>query len=164
MKRVFRLEPKRGDIFEIPGPDSSGYGVVVVGGGVFYTAIFRNMFSARPKFDQLVSEEIGLVGWTMDALLFHRRWSIVARQSELPTEIPYPNWKVRIGEDLFTTDFRGDVLGPIRPEEEAVLDFKFSTSPIAYENALLALNGFQPWVAMYDKLTVSYARQYCFRS
>ena len=113
------MSPKRvtlesGDVFEMPLADGKfGYGVIVHGGGVPYVIVLRSIHAKRPELSELVDDDIALVGQTMDALIYHGRWSIVFRDYPTRADVPFPNWKVRIDGELVVTDFSGQqVLGP----------------------------------------------------
>jgi hypothetical protein len=136
-----------------------GYGVVIEGGGVPYVIILRSIHPTRPELSSLVDDAIALVGQTMDALIYHGRWQIVFNGYPRRDDVPFPNWKVRIDGQLVVTDFSGQqVLGSLSEEETALLDFKFSRAPIAYQNALEAIHGLQTWQDSYDQLTPAYAK------
>lgn len=161
-KKRKRVKLRAGDVFEMPLDDGRlGYGVVIVGGGVLYVIILRTLHSHRPRPEVLHADPIALVGWTMDALIYHGRWSIVFSGYPSREDVPYPNWKVRVHDSakqtsIQTTDFTGRVLGPATPEEIELLDNQSSRSPIAYQDALEALHRIRPWRPDYDRLTPEY--------
>lgn len=153
-----RVKLRRGDLFEFPVADGRlGYGLVIIPGGVLYAVFFRRLHKSRPEFASLLADEIALVGTTMDALFYHRRWSVIAHDQPVPSSIPFPNWKVKIGGEFRTTDFEGRNHWPMRPGEIDLLDYKFSQSPLNYQEALEAINGLGEWQDSYDKLTPAYA-------
>jgi hypothetical protein len=161
-----RVTLKPGDVFEMPLADGRiGYGVIVRGGGVPYVIILRSIHDVRPELSELANDGIALVGQTMDALIYHGRWTIVFRDYPTRPDVPFPNWKVQIDGQMVVTDFSGQqVLGRASPEETDFLDFKFSRAPIAYQNALEALHGLRAWEESYEKLTPTYASARMTRS
>lgn len=153
-----RVKLRQGDLFELPVTDGRlGYGLVIIPGGVLYAAFFRGLHSSRPDMASLLAEEIALVGMTMDSMFYHGRWSVIAHDQPIPAAIPFPNWKVKIGGELRTTDFEGRYHWSMRPDEIDLLDYKFSRAPLGYQNALEAINGIGEWQESYDELTLAYA-------
>lgn len=153
-----RVKLRRGDLFELSVSGGRlGYGLVIIPGGVLYAAFFRNLYSSRPEISSILSDQIGLVGQTMDSMFYHREWSIIAQDQPIPEAVPFPNWKVNIGDKLRTTDFDGNNHWPMRPDEVDLLNYKFSMTPLIYQHALEALNGLGEWRESYDKITISYA-------
>jgi len=153
-----RVKLRRGDLFELPVTDGRlGYGLVIIPGGVLYAAFFRSLHSSRPDMASLLADEIALVGTTMDSMFYHGRWSVIAHGQPIPAAIPFPNWKVKIGDELRTTDFERRYHWPMRPDEVDLLDYKFSRAPLGYQDALEAINGIGEWQESYDKLTLAYA-------
>ena len=150
-RKVIRLNA--GDVFEFTASDGRlAYGVVVIGGKVPYVIILKSLHKTAPKLADLASDEIALVGWTMDALVHHGRWRVVMHDYPARPDIPYPNWKLDLEGNLCVTDFSGKhSLGRLRPDE-AHLDFRWSRAPIAFQLALEALHGFGEWREDYSKL------------
>jgi hypothetical protein len=154
------MSPRASDIFEMLLPDGRlAYGVAVIGGGTPYIIVLKSVHTARPDLSLLITDEIALVGRTMDALIHHGRWPIVGTGYRDRGDVPYPNWKVLVEGRLMVTDFSGTPLRPITPEEDQLLDFRFSQSPIAFQNAMESLHGLRDWRSEDDKLTVEYARR-----
>ncbi|WP_421730528.1 Imm26 family immunity protein [Brevundimonas sp.] len=154
-----RIAVKAGAVFEMPVPDGRrGYGIIIVGGGVPYVVILKTLHEKRPPLPDLDSDEIALVGWTMDSLIYHGRWTIIGTDNGPPRDVPFPNFRVNVAGVLQTTDFQGKVIGPSRPDEIALLDNQFSSSPSIYQDALMALNGIGEWKSHFDKLLPEYAR------
>lgn len=155
-----RVTAKAGDIFEFAAPDGRfGYGLAVHGEPDLYVAMFGELFAARPSVADLLESRLSFVGATMDALFYHRRWTVVYNGFPIPADIPFPNWKVQREGKLVTTSFDGRTWSPMRPDEAELLDFKTSRSPIAYQNAVEALNGLSEWQESYEQLKIDYARQ-----
>jgi hypothetical protein len=149
---------RRGDLFEFSVLGGQyGYGLIVIPGGVLYAIFFRGLHFSRPDITFLLADEVALVGTTMDSLFYHRHWTVIAHDQPLPAEIPYPNWKVKIGDEVRTVDFDGANNWPIRSDEIDILDYQFSRAPLGYQDALEALNGLREWEEHFEKLTPAYA-------
>lgn len=158
-----RVRLTEGDIFEFTVPDGRfGYGIIVkrgvlTNGGTPYIAIFRSLHGERADLASLVRDEVVLAGWTMDALVYHGRWKVIAHDLPLPL-VPFPNFKVEIGGKFYLTDVEGQLIGEAKGAELELLDYQFSRSPIGYQNAFEALHGYSEWKASDDKLTPAYAK------
>ena len=158
-EKLKRVVLKAGDVFEMLVPDGRlGYGTIIIGGKCPYIIVHSGLYSARPSMNELASDSIAFVGWTMDALVYHRRWTLVMKGYPSRHDIPYQNCKVKRGDQIVATDFSGRViLGPITLSEAEILDFKSSWSPIIFQDALEALHGFGEWKPNYDEITPAYA-------
>lgn len=148
-----------GDLFQIPAPDGrAGYGQIVIPGKMFYVAIFEGLFQSIPRCDELVGTTL-LVGWTNDALIHHKRW-IVVGSCPIPPSLPFPNYKVNVGNDMFVTDFTGKVLRKASDAEAKLLTFRGSVSPIVFQDSLLAHHGMSNFHLL-DELSVEQAFARC---
>jgi hypothetical protein len=159
-KRVHLTE---GDVFEFAVPDGRlGYGIIVKrgglpNGGTPYIAMFRSLFGARPDLNQLERDEVALAGWTMDGLVYHGRWNVIAHGLPLPP-VPFPNFKVEMEGKFYVTNVDGELLDEATPAELTMLDYQFSRAPIGFQDAFEALHGFGEWQDHYEKLTPAYSR------
>jgi len=153
------LKIKTGDVFEIPAPDGRhGYGQVIVGGAVFYVVIFRELYDARSDLDDVLKGELLLVGWTLDALIYHGRWKVVGNRPAI-ARVPFPNYKVRVKGVPHVHDFNGENYRLATEHDWELLNNKSTVSPIRYQKALLAHHGIGEWRSDYEALTVEHARR-----
>jgi hypothetical protein len=157
---MVRRKLAAGDLFEIPAPDGrTGYGQIIVPGKLLYVVVFEGLFRGTPPpCDELARTPL-LIGWTMDALIYHGRWKIV-RSCPVPSGLPFPNYKVNVGEDVFVTDFNGKVLRKASDAEAKLLTFRASVSPIVFQDSLLAyhqMSNFQ----LLDELSLERAHRQC---
>ena len=151
---------KMGDLFAIPVPDGRhGHGQVIIAGTPFYAVIFAGLYDRQPEFEELVGSDILLVGWTLNALLFHREWSVVGNRLPLFERIPFPSYKVLVDGTRQVHDFTGRSYRAATGKEWELLDNKTTVAPIRYQNALLAHHSFGKWSSDYEALTVDHARR-----
>lgn len=149
-----------GDIFEILAPDGRrGYGQVIVGGSAFYVVIFRELYSELPDLDQLITGELLLVGWTLDALIFNGKWKIVGNRLPISARAPFPSYKVRVRGVPHVRDFSGENYRLATSEDWELLENKTTVAPVRYQNALLSHHGFGEWRSDYEALTIEHARR-----
>ena len=158
-----RVKLKEGDLFELSLPDGRfGYGVIVKrgglpSGGTPYIAIFRSAYKQRPSLSKIAKDEVALAGWTMDGLVYHGRWTVIASDFPLPF-VPLPNFKVRRQGTFHVVDVDGQSLGLATQRESDQLDYQFSHTPLIFQHAFEALHGFSEWQEHFDKLTPTYAK------
>lgn len=149
-----------GDIFEMPLPDGRrGYGQVIIGGDVLYVAVFRDIYDALPDLDELIKNDVLLVGWTLDALIYHDRWKIVGNRQPIAARVPFPSYKVRVSGEAYVHDFEGGNYRSATAEDWELLDYKKTVAPIRYQRALFAHHGVGDWTKDYEELTVEHARR-----
>src|SRR5689334_7939353 len=97
-----RVKLQEGDLFEFVIPDGRlGYGIIVKrgarkNGGNPYVAVFNSAHRTRPDLSDVTSDEVALAGWTMDALIYHGQWNVIARDLAIPI-VPFPNFQVEMG-------------------------------------------------------------------
>jgi len=149
-----------GSLFEIPAPDGrSGYGQILVPGKLLYVVIFERLYRGGPPPCNELTRAALLIGWTMDALIYHGRWKIVGT-CPIPSGLPFPNYKLNIGSDIVITDYTGKVLRVARDDEANSLNFRSVVSPIVFQDSLLAHHGMSN-LQMLDKLSVEQVRRQC---
>ena len=155
-----RVRLRRGDLFEFATTDGRlAYGVVLAPGGVLNAIFLKTLHTSRPTIDELARDEVALIGTTMDGLFYHGDWAVIDRDFPIPQHLPFANWKVAMNGELHSTDFDGKSVGPIWPDEIKLLDYKFSSAPMVFQDALEALNGIGEWREEYERLTPMYARR-----
>lgn len=157
-----RVTLREGDVFEFVVPDGRfAYGIILKRGALKngetpYIALFRSLYNNRPAVDELLRDDVAFAGWSMDTLVYHGRWTIVARDVPQP-RVPFPNFKVTIGGEVWTTDVDGQAIDRATLSERDLLDFKWSRSPAGFQDAFGAIHGFGEWKSDYEKLTPAYA-------
>ena len=150
-----------GDIFSLPTPDHRlGLGQVIVGGTVFYIAVFEGLFEAVPEdLATSLDRDILLVGWTTDALLHHNEWHLVGNAAPIIDRVLFPNYKVRVNGDPFVHDFSGKNYRPASSEDWEFFELKSTRAPIAFQSALHASCGLREWESRFDGITFSHVKR-----
>lgn len=158
-----RINLEKGDVFELTLPDGRfGYGVIVrkgklKGGGTPYIAILKSAYGVRPDLAKFADDEVALAGWTMDSLIYQGRWTVISRGVPLPA-VPFPNFKTLINGAVWTTDVDGTPLDIATPIERELLDNRWRSSALLYQDAFEASHGLGDWRPYFDKFTPAYAR------
>ena len=77
---------KIGDIFTIPiNDDKTGFGQIIKipNKSNFIIVVFKQVYSGKdwPGLDEIIQDDILFLGYTMDALLYHKYWQIIGNKS-----------------------------------------------------------------------------------
>ena len=157
-KKRERIRP--GDLFSIP-LEAKGFGVcqVVITNGVMFVLIFKGPLTALDEFQsrRALREDPVLVGWTVDALIYHGRWQRIGTAPIDWSRVPLPSYQVLIDGVPCVVDTDGRRSRPATEEEIAKLSHRTTVAPIRFENALRAIHGLEPWRPEYDELTREHA-------
>lgn len=154
------VKVSEGDIFEMLLPDGGrGFGQIIVTGKLLYIVIFRELYDRVPDLDELIKTQILLVGWTVDALLFHGRWNVIGNRPVMAESVPFPSYKILVEGRMHVQDFEGRRLQPATPVEIELLENKTTVAPIRYQNAFLAWHGKGKWEPDYDRLTLQHVQR-----
>lgn len=149
---------KIGDIFTIPiSLDRAGFGQVIkmpVSSGVFIMAVFKQVYSDKnwPTLDEIIEDEVLFLGYTMDALLYHKYWKIIGNKVSNLNKIKLPYYKLGTPPDMQIVDYKGDRVRKATKREFEYLEYETSVAPIRYENALKAFYKLADWDEDYDEL------------
>jgi hypothetical protein len=155
---------RTGDLFEIPAPDGRrGYGQVVVEGRVLYIVVFADLYSEVVDLDEVIKSDVFLVGWTVDALIFHGRWKVAGNRPPVVDRVPFPSYKVTVNGRVYAHDFNGENYRLATARDAEILDNKTTIAPIVFQKAFLAHHSFGDWSRTYDQLTVQYAHRRVIR-
>ena len=154
---------RQGDVFTIPVDECSfGLGhALLVNTNCYnlYVAIYRtlHMDKALPDASYVVSDEVALIGGTMDALLHHKRWRVIGNVPVDTMRYPWPSFLVRVGGIHIVESFDGVRLREATDADLKKLDNRWSRAPIAFQNAFAALHGAGEWNENYNRLTIDHA-------
>ena len=121
-----------------------------------YIAIFKPDANPMDTGKSFGPDHFLLVGWTMDALFHHKRWSVVGC-SEKPDTLPRPHFQVGIDSVRYVTDFYGTPLRKASKAEVEFYDLQSFSAPIGFQNAYEAVLGLREWEERFDRLTIAHA-------
>lgn len=149
---------KIGDLFTIPISDSkTGFGQIVkipVLNGVFVMVVFKQVYSGKdwPSLDEIIGDDILFLGYTMDALIYHKQWQVIGNKSSGLNKIELPYYKLGTPPNMHIVNYKGDKVRKAKNEEFDQLYYETSVAPIRYENALKAYYKFEVWREDYNEL------------
>jgi hypothetical protein len=160
-----RVVPRRprlkvGDVFKLMpyGEARHGYGQIVAtygtSGGHFYFAIFsREHAEEDPPLDRIIEDDLALLAPSMDALLHHGYWSVVANAAVDEDRLQWREYKIATAPGIFVVeDAFGTVIREASTKDVALLTFRTVVAPIVVQYAFDALHGEREWLSAYDHL------------
>lgn len=140
-----------GDIFNVKLDDNTlGYGQIVAlpSKNTLIIAMFdiRSDQSIEIPLDSICNATIIFLGYSLDAKLYHKHWVIIGNNTSNLESIFLP--VNRLGtppNDIYLTNFKGDIIREATPDEFEKLRYKTVVAPIRFENALKAFFGIIEW-------------------
>lgn len=157
-----------GDAFTIPlGNEKFGFGQVVAPydkrSGGFMIAVF-NYYSNNLStvfINEICSKEILFLGFTFDAKIYHKDWTLIGNYTSNIENIIMPYYRLGTPpEEIYIVDHKGNRIKEIDEETFNQLSYKTEIAPIRYENALKAYYNLQEWKeGDYDKLLYKYSKK-----
>jgi hypothetical protein len=151
------MKLKPGDVFAMPIDDEKeGFGqiVVVPNKSNFMIVVFErsNSRNRRPALEEIVNDKILFLGYTMDALLYHKEWQLVGNVSSNLKTIKLPYYKLGTPPDCTLVNYEGKTIRKISRDIFDKLNYQKVVAPIRYENALKAFHNIGEWRKDYDEL------------
>lgn len=151
------MKLKVGDVFTIPISDEkTGFGQIVKipNKSNFIIVVFTQVYSGKdwPSVDEIINDEILFLGYTMDALLYHKYWNIIGNDVSNLSKIKLPYFKLGTPPDMKIVNFKGDSVRKASKEEFDNLEYETVAAPVRYENALKAYYKLGDWKDDYDEL------------
>jgi len=152
-----KLKLKVGDIFTIPVNDEkTGFGQIIniPNKNNFIIAIFESVYYGKewPNLDEIVTDKILFLGYTMDALLYHKEWKIIGNISSNISKVQLPYYKLGTPPDMKLVNYKGDKLRKASRDEFENLEYETVVAPVRYEKALQAYHQLDKWNEDYDRL------------
>jgi hypothetical protein len=158
-----RFKLNQGDVFTIPLNEREvGYGQIVcfpMTKDSFIMAVFDYKTDVLNEYDikEICNSPILFLGYSLDALLYHKEWVILGNYTKNLDTIIMPYHRLGTPpDDIWLTDYKSRRVKEITEKEFNLLDYQTTVSPIRYENALKAHCGYGEWINEdYDKLLYS---------
>lgn len=150
-----------GDVFTIPLDNNQfGFGQVVASydkrSGGFVIAIFNYKSDdiSNVTISEICSKEILFLGFTFDAKIYHKDWTLIGNYIANIENIIMPYYRLGTPpEEIYIVNHKGECIKDIDEKTFYKLSYKTEIAPIRYENALKAYYGLQEWKEEdYDKL------------
>lgn len=141
---------KVGDLFTIPlNGEEVGFGQIVARPNkatlIIVVYDLRSKVSESYNLEKVGSSNVLLLGYTLDAKLYHKHWEIIGNNPVKDVEMPI--YKVGIPPgDIFITNYKGEVIRSCTVEEFDQLIYLTVIAPVRYENAVKAYFGLQEWI------------------
>jgi hypothetical protein len=148
-----------GDIFEFSINDNnSSYGQIIEipNEESITIVVFEDQYKQRPLLDEIVDDEILLMGNTFDAKLYHGHWVIIGNYTSNLDSIKLPYYKIGT-KPVYIEDFKGNKLRKAKKEEVEKLIYRPYVAPVRFELALKAHCKVVEWKEIYDDLLYSRA-------
>jgi hypothetical protein len=152
------MKLKEGDVFTIPVSESlTGFGQIVKDPKKddLIIIVFKELAEKHdiPNIEDIVNGTPLLLGFTMDAKLYHGHWEIIGNHPINIGDIRMPYFKLGTPPgDSYITNYKGQRIRPITLEEYSKLGFKSFRSPAGFEKALKAYHKFGDWREDFDRL------------
>lgn len=156
-----KLKLSLGDVISIPLANNLfGFGQIVSPydrkSGGFLIAIFDFKSSALNgvHLPNICNSEIIFLGFTFDAKLYHKHWSVIGNYTKNISTIKTPYNKLGTPPDeIYLIDADNNILAEISEHEFHDLEYRTEIAPVRFENALKAHFGLQEWKGQdFDKI------------
>lgn len=151
------MKLKTGDIFTIPvTEDEIGFGQIIniPNKNNFIIVVFKEIYAGKdwPSINEIIQNEILFLGYTLDALLYHKFWKIIGNKVSNLQAIKLPYYKLGTPPDIRIVNYKGDEIRKASKYEFDNLEYKTVVAPIRYENALKAYHKFANWESDFNEL------------
>jgi hypothetical protein len=149
---------KAGDIFTIPvSEQETGYGQIIniPDKSTFIIVVFQKIYKIEmtPVLEEICKDDILFGGYTMDALLYHKKWVIIGNFSLNIDKIKLPYYKLGTPPNMRIVDFKAEQkIRDATKEEFEQLDYLTVVAPIRFQLALQAYHKMGEWKDYYSEL------------
>ena len=155
------IKIREGDVFTIPiDIERVGFGQILripnKNNFIIVVYEFYSNTSDGHVLADIIKKPILLMGYTMDAKLYHRHWLIIGNYLCNISDVPMPLFKIGVPPgDIYLLDFAGRVIRPCTVEEFDALNYRKVIAPIRYERALQAFYGIGEWKEEYNEMKIA---------
>ena len=147
---------KIGDVLSIPIIGNlCAAAQVLAKRNILYIVVFSELRQCGSIGVEAATSAPILVGWTMDAKIYHGDWEIVGRSMPIACDYLKKNYTVEHLGKIWVEDFDGKLLHPASSDEIKSLFNRSSYSPVRLERAIRAYHNLEPWNSEFDDLLIS---------
>lgn len=156
------MKLNKGDIFTIPISEKSyGIGQIldIPRKDTLIIIVFKDIVTNEEvlNLEDILSKEPVFLGYTVDALFYHKRWRVIKNYINNLLGMPLPYNKIGDYENMYITNYKGEKVRKALKKEFDALMYETHIAPIRFQNALKSLHGIGEWVHEdYDKLLFSH--------
>ena len=148
---------KMGDVFKIPvSNEKTGYGQIIElhDKNAFIIGVFKELYFIQdlPNLEKILEDEILFLGYTMDALIYHKYWEIIGNNLSNLTIVKLPYYKLGTPPEMNIVNYKGNFIRKSDKTEFDNLEYETVVAPVRYENALKAFYKMGEWNEDYDRL------------
>lgn len=146
---------KVGDVIAIP-VDGGVYATaqILKKTKLLYLVVFSGLGEVLPDCKSIYDASAALVGWTMDAKIYHEDWKIVGNCGLHLPERYLKNYLVEYNGEQWVQDFDGNLVRVASDEDKKRFFLKSSYSPVRLERAIRAFNNIEEWDDDFDDLLI----------
>ncbi len=149
-----------GNVFTVPVNEKQiGYGHVIARfEPVYYMVAYDRVSSINQSSHvrEITNSPILFLGNFFDNLISMGHWKVIGNEPPELSRIPFPTYKVQIGNQYFIETWDGAKRRLATPEEILLMDFRDSSGPICLEKALQAYFDNGPWDTFFNRMTRDY--------
>ena len=154
------MKLKEGDIFTVPiDKERIGFGQIVhiSNKNNFIIVVFKSVWPINRKmeFAEIVKDDILLMGYTMDAKLYHKHWAVIGNYKDNLSLMQFPYYKLgTFPGDIYLLDHAGKKIRKCTRKEFESLEYRNVVAPVRYEKALKAYYKLEEWQKGFDDLLI----------
>jgi hypothetical protein len=151
------MKLKVGDVFTIPiSEEETGFGQIIKipNKSNFIIVVFKQVYSGKdwPSIEEIIGDDILFLGYTMDALLYHKYWRIIGNDTSNLNKIKLPYFKLGTPPNMKIVNYKGDSFRKAKKDEFDKLEYETVVAPVGYEAALQAYHKLTEWEDDFNKL------------
>jgi hypothetical protein len=151
------MKLKIGDTFAMYIDESvTGFGQIVdfPNKDYFIVIVFEKIYKGKkwPNLSKVFNDNILLLGYTVDSLLYHKKWTVIGNNITNISNIKLPYHKLDSPPNAKIVNYKGDIIRKASKEEFNTLDYETVVAPIRFNFALKGYHKLGEWDEDYDRL------------
>ena len=125
---------------------------VLVKRKILYLAVFSKLHDEFPRMPECAADTVALVGWSMDAQIYHGIWKILGNIPVIRQDLMRKTYLVLYDGKESVEHFDGELLRPASIDETRTLHRRTSYSPALLEKVIRAFHRIERWDPDFDDL------------